>query len=234
VEALNGIVGHRLVKFLPGHLGIFHDAHRKNRPREGRSYTTNSALTVKHCYAATSTIVAHVSCCPVPVVNGKTPAARRTLPLTLRVRRMLEARWDLAGRPDEGFIWTSLTKSGHIEASTIRPFVLYTLRHTFLTRLGESGCDVWTLARIAGHSSIAISSRYIHPSGDAGPQCPLTDGRAEKAPVRAFSSGHATLLATSGSGDDSEMPQLIEEMVRPERFELPAFWFVARRSIQLS
>ena len=25
-----------------------------------------------------------------------------------------------------------------------------------------------------------------------------------------------------------------EEVVRPERFELPAFWFVARRSIQLS
>jgi hypothetical protein len=25
-----------------------------------------------------------------------------------------------------------------------------------------------------------------------------------------------------------------EEMVRPERFELPTFWFVARRSIQLS
>ena len=24
------------------------------------------------------------------------------------------------------------------------------------------------------------------------------------------------------------------EVVRPERFELPAFWFVARRSIQLS
>jgi hypothetical protein len=25
-----------------------------------------------------------------------------------------------------------------------------------------------------------------------------------------------------------------EKMVRPERFELPTFWFVARRSIQLS
>ena len=25
-----------------------------------------------------------------------------------------------------------------------------------------------------------------------------------------------------------------KEMVRPERFELPTFWFVARRSIQLS
>jgi len=25
-----------------------------------------------------------------------------------------------------------------------------------------------------------------------------------------------------------------EKMARPERFELPTFWFVARRSIQLS
>jgi Phage integrase family len=50
--------------------------------------------------------------------------------------------------------------------SLIKPFVLYSLRHTFLTRLGQSGCDAWTLARIAGHSSIAISSRYVHPSED--------------------------------------------------------------------
>ena len=44
--------------------------------------------------------------------------------------------------------------------------MLYSFRHTFLTRLGQSGCDAWTLARIAGHSSIAISSRYVHPSED--------------------------------------------------------------------
>jgi len=50
--------------------------------------------------------------------------------------------------------------------SKVRPFVLYSLRHTFLTRLGESGCDSWTLARIAGHSSVAISARYVHPSDD--------------------------------------------------------------------
>jgi integrase len=48
-----------------------------------------------------------------------------------------------------------------------RPFVLYSLRHTFLTRLGESGCDAWTLARIAGHSNVSMSSRYVHPSEDA-------------------------------------------------------------------
>jgi integrase len=53
-----------------------------------------------------------------------------------------------------------------LKDSKVRPFVLYSLRHTFLTRLGESGCDVWTLARIAGHSSIAMSSRYVHQSAD--------------------------------------------------------------------
>ena len=49
----------------------------------------------------------------------------------------------------------------------IRRFVLYSLRHTFLTRLGESGCDAWTLARIAEHSDIRVSARYVHPSEDA-------------------------------------------------------------------
>ena len=52
-------------------------------------------------------------------------------------------------------------------AMPVRRFMLYSFRHTFLTRLGESGCDVWTLARIAGHSSIGISTRYVHPSKDA-------------------------------------------------------------------
>lgn len=36
-----------------------------------------------------------------------------------------------------------------------------------MPRLGESGCDAWTLARIAGHSSISLSSRYVHPFEDA-------------------------------------------------------------------
>jgi integrase len=114
------------------------------------------------------------------VTHGKTAAARRALPLAPRVRAMLESRWEAAGRPLEGWIWPAPTKSGHVDHSTIkkqhlralklsgvRQFVLYTLRHTFLTRLAESGCDAWTLARIAGWSDISISKRYVHPSGDA-------------------------------------------------------------------
>jgi integrase len=114
------------------------------------------------------------------VTHGKTASARRVLPMTPRVRAILEARWESTDQPGEGWIWPAPTKSGHVEPSSlkkqhrkaltlakVRPFVLYSLRHTFLTRLGESGCDAWTLARIAGHSSIAISSRYVHPSENA-------------------------------------------------------------------
>jgi integrase len=124
------------------------------------------------------------------VTHGKTAAARRVLPMTPRVRDVLEARWEAAGKPVEGWVWAAPTRSGHVESSSlkkqhrqvfktlaeqdqkhnqksIRRFVLYSLRHTFLTRLGESGCDVWTLARIAGHSDIRMSARYVHPSEDA-------------------------------------------------------------------
>lgn len=113
------------------------------------------------------------------IAKGKTAAARRQIPMTLRVREVLSSKWKSQDRPGIGWVWPSATKTGHIDHSTtrkqhrkaltvskVRPFVLYSLRHTFLTRLGASGCDVWTLMRIAGHSSIAISSRYVHPSED--------------------------------------------------------------------
>ena len=43
-------------------------------------------------------------------------------------------------------------------------FVIHSLRHTMLTRLGEAGTDAFTIKRIAGHSSITISERYVHPT----------------------------------------------------------------------
>jgi integrase len=114
------------------------------------------------------------------VTHGKTAAARRVLPLSARARHILQTRWEVEGSPAEGWVWSAPTRSKHFEKSTlkkqhkralrlskVRPFVLYSLRHTFLTRLGESGCDAWTLARIAGHSSVAMSARYVHPSEDA-------------------------------------------------------------------
>jgi integrase len=114
------------------------------------------------------------------IAKGKTKSARRVLPLSPRVRAVLESRWKAAAEPGHGWVWPANTKDGHInhnslklqhkkaiKLSTVRPFEVYSIRHTFLTRLGESGCDVWTLARIAGHSNISISQRYVHPSEDA-------------------------------------------------------------------
>jgi Patatin-like phospholipase/Phage integrase family len=60
-----------------------------------------------------------------------------------------------------------MARFGDFARWTLSRYGVYSIRHTFLTRLGESGCDVWTLARVAGHSNISISQRYVHPSDDA-------------------------------------------------------------------
>jgi integrase len=109
------------------------------------------------------------------VRSGKTAAARRELPLTPRVRALLEARWENAGRPQDGWVWPSSTKSGHIDHSTlkkqhrnaltlsgVRPFVIYSLRHTFATQIAPH-VDAWTLCKIMGWSSLAVAMTYIHP-----------------------------------------------------------------------
>lgn len=112
----------------------------------------------------------------IQVTHGKTDSARREVPMSPRVREILRARWKVAGKPQEGWVWPNTeTASGHIEPSTlkklhvkackdafIKPFVFYAARHTSLTRLGCSGCDAWTLARIAGHSKIQMSMTYVH------------------------------------------------------------------------
>ena len=97
--------------------------------------------------------------------------------MTRRVLGVLEARWKGQAKPLQGWLWPAPTKTGHIshdsakkqhlaalKRSKVTPFVLYSAQHTFLTRLAASGRDAWTLMRIAGHSSITISSRYVHPA----------------------------------------------------------------------
>jgi integrase len=100
------------------------------------------------------------------VPGSKTAAASRPVPMTPRVRGILEARWHKAGKPAKGWVFPAKrAKVGHIVDNTVyephrnavknsgikeREFVLYALRHTYLTRWGNSGMDSWTLARLAG------------------------------------------------------------------------------------
>jgi hypothetical protein len=55
-----------------------------------------------------------------------------------------------------------------------------------LTRLEEVNTDPYTLQRIAGHSSILISARYVHP----------TDERLEDAFARLAKYNQAKVAAT--------------------------------------
>ena len=121
--------------------------------------------------------------------TGKTKWAKRNLSLTARIHALLEMRWEAAGTPKEGWVFPGSTKTGYLAYATIdsqhgrtiaklnasgpngeppknpiTPFRLYDLRHTLLTRLGEAGADPFTIQKIAGHASILISQRYVHPT----------------------------------------------------------------------
>jgi integrase len=123
----------------------------------------------------------------IQITEGKTKAARRMLPMVPAVYATLKARHEEMGKPEEGWLFPSTSREGHFNKDTakdqhkkaieranakkgekpIQAFQPYILRHTALTQLANSGCDVFTLARIAGHSSITITQRYVHPQADA-------------------------------------------------------------------
>jgi len=113
---------------------------------------------------------------------GKTKWRKRNLPMTARVKALLGFRFDAAGKPTQGYVFPASDGQGHLSYETINsqhdrtvrrlldqgrlivPLRLYDLRHTYLTRLGEAGADAFTIRKMAGHSSILISQRYVHPT----------------------------------------------------------------------
>ena len=126
----------------------------------------------------------------IHVSDGKSKAARRILPMIPDVYHVLKARHEQCGCPVEGWVFPSTAKCGHLEQGTaktqhaaalatvnaeaikngcslpLKRFEPYVMRHTALTRMSPF-CDPFTLARIAGHSSITITQRYCHPQADA-------------------------------------------------------------------
>jgi integrase len=125
----------------------------------------------------------------IQIVAGKSRSAKRVLPMVPAVRQALDSRRLAVGEPSEGWVFPSAdSRVGHVvtvksfharalkrvndeakekKLPALKSFEPYIMRHTALTRLGESGCDAFTLARIAGHSSITITQRYVHPQADA-------------------------------------------------------------------
>jgi integrase len=113
--------------------------------------------------------------------HGKTARAKRNLPMTARVRSLLQQLHKEAHEPDLGFVFPRDEKGKeHVPYDTInsqhdvtmkalerlKKFRLYDLRHTLLTRLGEAGADAFAIQKIAGHSTITVSQKYVHPTGE--------------------------------------------------------------------
>ena len=122
----------------------------------------------------------------IEIHKGKGRGSRRRIPASERVLSILEMRRDAA---TSTWIFPADTKSGHVEPSTLKkqhlkalalgtrilrqetgdenarlePFVLYTLRHTCLTRWAKH-MDPYTLHVLAGHTDMNTTKRYVHPS----------------------------------------------------------------------
>ncbi|HLG95511.1 MAG TPA: tyrosine-type recombinase/integrase [Bryobacteraceae bacterium] len=137
--------------------------------------------------------------------QGKTKNARRAVSLTPRVVTMLTQRKaDAVSHlvfPGESLEAPFLPSSLAHQHSRVRDklklsagFVVHSLRHTALTRLGEAGADAFTIMRIAGHSSITISQRYVHPSNDA---MELAFERLELGMVGAQAKSHQDAIAAN-------------------------------------
>ena len=111
------------------------------------------------------------------VRNGKSRFARRNVPLTVRVRDMLESRkaesktpWVFAESAARPMLNSSLDHLQKELRETLKmpgEFVLHSLRHSYGTRLGEAGADAFTIMRLMGHSSVTVSQRYVHPTPEA-------------------------------------------------------------------
>jgi integrase len=99
----------------------------------------------------------------------------RNMPLSQRVQEMLKTREpEAAGLVFHREDGTSLlpTSVNH-QHSAVRKdmklpadFTPHSLRHTFGTRLGESGAEAFTIMKLMGHSSVTISQLYVHPTPD--------------------------------------------------------------------
>jgi excisionase family DNA binding protein len=98
--------------------------------------------------------------------TGKT----RTVPTNAEARKVLDA-WAL-GRKNEFVFYNHGTGKPYVDLKAgfalackkagISGVTWHTLRHTFASRLAARGVDIVTVQQLLGHSTIALTMRYVH------------------------------------------------------------------------
>jgi integrase len=171
----------------------------------------------------------------IAIRGGKSRNAKRNLSLRARAAEMLKARkaavkspWVFPGDSAEAPILGTSLDHQHDDVRTVlklgKDFVIHSLRHTMLTRLGEAGADAFTIMRIAGHSSVTVSQRYVYPTPEGMERAferleklnavkfeqAETEAKAEAAVAGAEGSRPPAKVATSKIGYSRKRSQVIE------------------------
>ena len=148
----------------------------------------------------------------IVIRGGKTRNAKRNLRLTARAAEMLKARkaesesaWVFPGDTANSAILVTSLDHQHDDVRRAlklpKDFVIHSLRHTMLTRLGEAGADAFSIMKIAGHSSVTVSQRYVHPTPEGHGPSLRSARNPERGEVRAGRGG-----SQSGSGRRPRSP----------------------------
>jgi hypothetical protein len=124
--------------------------------------------------------------------------------------------------PDAPILGTSIDHQHSDVRDTLKlskEFV-HSLFHAMLARLGEAGADAFTIMNIAGHSSVTVSQRYVHPMPEGLERAferleKLNAAKFEQAEAEARAAdaglqGVGTNLATLGNTDSLKSKQVIK------------------------
>lgn len=108
--------------------------------------------------------------------EGKSDAAKRSVPLTPRAQDVLQRRWKAvrAGMKHSPYLFAGSGATGHlvsvqhpheaaVQKAKLKPFEFYCWRHTFGSRCAMAGVDKFALCKLMGHSSPSVTEKYyIH------------------------------------------------------------------------
>jgi len=142
------------------------------------------------------------------IVFGEKTGERRVIPLTQKTFELLKARERARAnvRPLKGdFVFTypagrkvnihtlRTAFEAAVEKAKIEGFRFHDLRHTFASRLAQSGTDPYTIQRLMGHKSFVTTQRYAHHYSES-----LRKGIAALDEFRQQKADFITILSQSG------------------------------------
>ena len=87
----------------------------------------------------------------VEAIRGKLPMARIVVTATGRT-------------PSRQYVLTALKNLE--ERMKLRPWSFHSLRHYFITSLSRRGVFIEAVRLLAGHSSLAVTQRYMHATAN--------------------------------------------------------------------